>query len=137
MLVLTGTLSIAAACGGGSSNKTLKVQLDEYSIKPSTDAVKAGKVRLDVQNIGDVVHEVVIVRAGAADKLPKKTDGSIDEDKIVESDKAGEVKEIGPGATKSNTFDLSPGAYVLFCNLVDDGNVSHFSQGMSSVLKVN
>lgn len=136
MLLLSGVAAIAPACGGGSSTKTLKLQLGEYSIDASNNTVKAGKVRLDVKNAGGVPHEVVVVRADNVDKLPKQADGGIDEDRIAESDKAGEVGDIAAGATKTHTFDLSAGTYVLFCNIVDDANVSHFAHGMSTVLKV-
>jgi hypothetical protein len=82
----------------------------------------------------------VIVRADDPASLPTKPDGSVDEDKIDPSDQIGEIEDIEQGAKVSKTFDLDPGSYVLFCNVVqDDVNppISHFAKGMSTSFNVS
>jgi len=43
-----------------------------------------------------------------------------------------EQSELGPGKSASATFDLSPGKYVLICNLR-----GHYKDGMYTALEVN
>ena len=70
-------------------------------------------------NEGSETHELVIVRADDTVSLPTKSDGSVDEDKIPESDKPGEIADIKAGATVTKTINLASGNYVAICNLVD------------------
>jgi hypothetical protein len=53
----------------------------------------------------------------------------------------GELENIKKGKTKSKTFKLSTGPYILLCNTVDteeDGTVvSHFARGMSTVINAS
>jgi hypothetical protein len=60
-----------------------------------------------------------IVRAESSAGLPMKSDGSVDEDKIPASDKIGEIEKVAGRSQKTQTFDLTSGTYVAFCNLVD------------------
>ena len=60
----------------------------------------------------------VVVRASDAAGLPTQTDGSVDEEGIDEADAIGEIEDIESNAKKSVTFDLEPGEYVFFCNVV-------------------
>ena len=50
----------------------------------------------------------------------------------------GEIEDVKPKKKKSKTFKLSPGTYIVFCNIVEeeeDGTiVSHFAKGMHTVL---
>ena len=70
-------------------------------------------------NRGSETHELVIVRADDMTSLPTKSDGSVDEDKIPETAKPGEIPDIKAGTTITKTIDLAPGNYVAICNLVD------------------
>lgn len=70
-------------------------------------------------NEGSETHELVIVRADDTGSLPPKSDGSVDEDKIPEGAKPGEIADIKGGATVTKTINLAPGNYVAICNLVD------------------
>jgi hypothetical protein len=63
----------------------------------------------------------------------------VDEDKIPEPDQMGEIEDIAVKTDKSKTFDLEPGDYVAFCNVVTDEEppISHFDEGMSAQLSVS
>jgi uncharacterized cupredoxin-like copper-binding protein len=129
---------------GGLLGDQVDVRLQEYSMVAHPSAVKAGQVRFTIHNNGTMTHEMVLVRAPSAEALPKVTDpnseralGDVDEEAIPEADKPGEA-EVKKGATVTKTIRLTPGTYVMICNIdttLPDGTVvSHFQQGMSAVI---
>jgi hypothetical protein len=119
----------------------VKVQLIEFQVIPALEFVAKGKINFAVTNAGTEKHEFVIVRGADPAALPTKADGSVDEDQIPKSDQVGELENIKKGKTKSKTFKLSAGPYILLCNTVDteeDGTVvSHFARGMSTVINAS
>ena len=84
-------------------------------------------------------HQMVLVRAASIDQLPRKPDGSIDEDKIPEADKVGESGELDPHSTKKVTFTMQAGTYIMFCNIAAPAAspVSHFNKGMHTQFTLN
>ena len=128
--------------------------LNEFTIKPGSQSLSSGKVLLTANNVGSEEHELVLVRTSAVTDLPTKADGSVDEDKIAETDKIGEIEHVMSHQTKSRTFQLDPGTYVAFCNLIDqmgagsmmNGNMGsgqnmgrghvHFARGMYQLIVV-
>ena len=154
---LVGAVLGLGACGSSAESSSSPsapntFKLSEFKIVPPANALHAGKVKVIADNVGGEVHELVLVRADSPDALPMKSDGSVDEDKIAESDKVGEIADVAPGSQKSKTFDLAPGTYVAFCNVTDSmagttmmgdshsgmgmGHV-HFAQGMHITLEVS
>ena len=128
MLLLTAALgSAVAACGSGSGTASQGTPtpsptafvLQQWSITAPTTQLHAGKVLVTAANRGNETHELVIVRADDPASLPTKSDGSVDEDKIPEASKPGEIADIKAGSTLTKTIDLAPGNYVAICNLVD------------------
>lgn len=126
--MLTAALGIAVAgCGSsagtgsqdGPSASATAFILQEWSIIAPTTQIRAGDVVVTATNEGTDTHELVIVRADDTVSLPTKSDGSVDEDKIPESAKPGEIADIKAGATVTKTINLAPGNYVAICNLVD------------------
>ena len=119
----------------------VKVQLVEFQINPALQYVAKGKINFVVKNAGTEKHEFVIVRGADPAALPTKADGSVDEEQIPKGDQVGELENIKKGKTKSKTFKLSSGPYILLCNTVDteeDGTVvSHFARGMSTVINAS
>jgi hypothetical protein len=89
----------------------------------------AGNVSVSASNKGPETHELVIVRGNDAAALPTKTDGSVDEDKIPETDKVGEFTDIAagrnastsPSATSSTPAGLSSVHHCPVCQ----GEVRH------------
>jgi hypothetical protein len=81
-------------------------------------------------------HELVIVRSDLApDQLPV-VDGRVPEDQV---DFIGEIEAFAPGTQAADTFNLTPGNYVLLCNIaeVEGGQLeSHYQLGMSTRLVV-
>lgn len=137
-LAAGGMLLALAAPASAAKPPALKVKLIEFEVQPASDYIAKGKTQIVAKNAGTEQHELVIVRGDDAAALPTDADGAVDESQIPEADKMGEIPEFKPDKTKKKVFKLSPGKYVLFCNVVDeedDGTtVSHFAEGMHTVI---
>jgi uncharacterized cupredoxin-like copper-binding protein len=121
-------------CTGHPSAPTgpvFDVEVKDFEIEPSLPTVEAGLVTLRVRNQGPTTHEFVLTRSGLpADELPLAADGlSVDEDRVVP---LGELAEVEAGATGLLTLPLTPGRYVVFCNLE-----GHYLTGMSASIEVS
>jgi hypothetical protein len=139
VLVVVVSAVGGVGCSGSGKRADSVATLTEFKIAFSKADLKAGKVKIKAENRGGTEHELVIVRAADAAALPKAVDGSVDEARISAADKVGEIAEVAPHADTSKTFDLQPGNYVAFCNIVDKGAppVIHFKQGMFAQLSVS
>jgi uncharacterized cupredoxin-like copper-binding protein len=118
------------ACSSDSSGTTVDVTEADFSVKPSVTSVAAGTVSFKVKNNGTFTHEMVIVKEADAADLPTTPDGEVNEDKIAEAKRVGEVEDVLPGSTKTLKVDLDAGNYVLFCNKNDGSTRVHFKRGM-------
>ncbi|MGH8896892.1 MAG: hypothetical protein ACRDZ4_07705 [Egibacteraceae bacterium] len=125
----------AAALDPAKADTRVSVTLREWTVTPQPAEVKAGVIAFDVKNEGGTKHELVVLRAADAQALPVKPDGAADEDKLPAGDAIGEV-EVEVGKTGVVAFQLTPGDYVLICNIVDDTATAHFKQGMHVSFKV-
>jgi hypothetical protein len=111
---------------------TVQVEIRDGAISVDTDRVSAGTIRFEVTNAGDEPHELIVVRADGPDALPPGSTGGVDESAIEEGTRYGEVGTFPAGETCPGVFDLIPGDYVLFCNVVEPDagpNAGHFERG--------
>ena len=116
--------ALVAACGSsenGSSSARAEntFVLNEFSIVLPTNTLRPGRVTLAAKNVGSEVHELVIVRAASSDAVPKKSDGSLDEDALPQSAKVGAIEDVAAGSDSDRAFDLKAGRYLAFCNIID------------------
>ena len=126
LLAAAGGLA-TAACGSGRGTGSMgkptpsptAFVLQEWSISAPTIQLRAGTVVVTVINRGGETHELVIVRADDSASLVTKSDGSVDEEKILETAKPGEIPDIKAGTTITKNINLTPGNYLAICNLVD------------------
>jgi hypothetical protein len=139
--LLTLGLTITA-CGGDDDDAggdTIDVVVSEWTVEAPATA-KAGMVTINASNEGGETHEVVVVRADSSAGFVQDDTGKVDEDGFAEGDFIGEITEFEAGTSSSGTFELTPGTYVLFCNIVEeeaDGTFeSHFMEGMQTTLVV-
>lgn len=113
------------------------VRLGEWFITPAQTSVKAGKVYFLVENAGpDDPHEFVIIRSDEAPDALPATDGKVPEDKV---DFVDEIGPYLPASKASIAVDLTPGTYVLICNIaeVEGGELeSHYELGMHTAFTV-
>jgi len=104
---------------------------DKMGITTDVSTVKAGKVDFEVVNESrTMVHEMLVVKVNSFDDvLPyNDKDASILED---ETNDFGEVSELEPGQSGSLTVNLTPGKYMLICNIP-----GHYKDHMYSQLVV-
>ncbi len=129
----------------GVVSSTANISLHEYTMAERPSFVQSGKVTLNVTNGGNLIHEMVLVRSASAGALPKvavageRSVGAIDEAAIAEADVIGETGNVAVGGTVSKVFTLTPGTYVMFCNIdTPDGAkmLNHFTHGMFATLTV-
>jgi uncharacterized cupredoxin-like copper-binding protein len=130
--VVDGAATGAAVAAGTGGTSSLHVDLADGTIKPDASSIKAGNVQITAANTGTMAHELVIMKTPtAANALPMAADGSaVNEDTAGSS--AGELDEIAAGQSKSGTFTLTPGHYVLLYN-----EPGHYKEGMAIDFTVN
>ncbi|MBI2237136.1 MAG: hypothetical protein HYU54_01225 [Actinobacteria bacterium] len=132
-------LLLVAGCGGGGGgggggeesrrSVHLWVALSDFAIAPAQGLIGAGSVTFTVQNTGTVEHEMEVFRTDLdASNIPVR-DGRIVED-VPGLEEIGEV-EADPGYADVVTLDLSPGRYLLICNVP-----GHFQNGMWTEIEV-
>ncbi len=122
---------VATACAP-SAPGPVRATMDEFTIKLSTNSVPAGKIAFDVVNQGKVEHELVVLKtdlAPTALKMRAANPKKVDEEAGAKN--LGEVEDVAAGTTKSGTFDLPAGKYVLICNVED-----HYKAGMAVAFEV-
>lgn len=118
-------------------HETINIVLQEWRISADKHVVKAGPITFHLTNKGIGEHELIILRTDRdAKQLPMKH-GKVNE--ATAGQLIGEIEEFPPGVEVRTTFTLSPGKYVLFCNLQNtgnDGSSSHYHLGMHTALEV-
>ncbi len=125
---------VIAACS--SSGSEVDVSLIEWSVTPTPTSVSSGEVLFNATNEGGKTHELVIVKDVAPADLPTDDQGHVVEEEIPEEAVIGEIAEFDAGTSDSALFDLAPGTYTIFCNIVNDEDGSHFKNGMVSTIEV-
>jgi uncharacterized cupredoxin-like copper-binding protein len=101
---------IAAAATG-----TVYVNLGEYWVKPAVSTVRAGKVTFIAKNMGRMPHELMIERAPIKMNAPNEPN---------EDAAQGMIDDMSSGESGRMTVRLTPGNYVLFCNIT-----GHYAAG--------
>lgn len=120
------TTTTAAAPVSGSTT----IVMDDYTFDPQDLTATAGKLKVTAPNKGALVHELLLAKAGVpADSLPINAAGDVVESKVKGS--VGEIPEVDPGKSGSKTFDLTPGDYVMYCNVA-----GHYKLKMYGTLTV-
>lgn len=127
-------------------SKPGQFRLDEWSISADESQFSAGSQTITAVNLGHHTHELVIVKATDAASLPTKADGSVDEAQL-DRVKVGEIADLPPGASRHKVFNLRPGSYVAFCNIVASMGMGngmmggmehvHFDAGMHTEFTVS
>jgi uncharacterized cupredoxin-like copper-binding protein len=124
-----------------------KVTLEEFAITSHPAVVKAGVVTFEVDNVGTITHEMVVVRAPSVQSLPRvkqktadRIVGDVDEEAIPEADKMGETGDVAARSHVTKKLTLTPGTYVLFCNIdtpsPGSATINHFQHGMATTITV-
>jgi uncharacterized cupredoxin-like copper-binding protein len=124
-------LLVACSPSPALAGSTIDVTEKDFAILTSAPVTSAGDLTLVITNHGPATHELVVVRSDLpADQLQIGPDGlSADEDALTIVDEIGQVDY---GTTEALHLSLSPGRYVLLCNLE-----GHYLGGMHTSLVVS
>ena len=157
MTAALATVVLLAACGSDNSSAsaatpttakvgqeapvpsgpTVNVSLSEksataYQLAADQSTVKAGHVTFKVTDNGKKDHETVLLKLDGSTAFDKLAiDPSTN--RVSEDTNVGETgdPDMTPGETRSFSVDLTPGTYVLVCNIE-----KHYGLGMRSLLTV-
>jgi high-affinity iron transporter len=108
---------------------TVTVALNEWTLASDIGAVPAGPIRFAVQNLGEVEHEIVILKTDLSPgglEVDSRIGMAETPGKIV-----GEIEGLKPRETREATFQLEAGNYVFLCNLAE-----HYRAGMFAAFLV-
>lgn len=129
---------LAAAAGpslAATSPTVVHVELNEQGqmevIKLDRTTVPAGRVVFEVTNTSMVEpHEMIVVKTPLT---PEQFPTNADKSRVLEQKLKGghEISDLKPGQSGKLTLDLTPGHYVLYCNIKN-----HFKDGMHTELTV-
>jgi uncharacterized cupredoxin-like copper-binding protein len=129
-LVLTTAL-LVAACGGDDGPTNVDVSLAEWSVTPSTETTTEGAIRFTLLNTGTAPHQFVVVKSDLPPEQLPVADGKVVESQVNIVDK---VEAFAPASSQTLTLDLTPGKYLLICNLTErppgGRPISHYQEGM-------
>ena len=128
VLIASTFLVALVACGGGDDigGSGVVVEMTDYAVKLSTDSIGAGRVKFGVRNRSGQVHDFHLLRTDApADKLP------MEGVKAREEGHVAHIAEIPGGRARAVTAELTPGNYVIICNVP-----THYGLGMYAALRV-
>jgi uncharacterized cupredoxin-like copper-binding protein len=108
-----------------TSGSVVSVALTEWKLVPEQATVRPGRISFVVRNDGAMAHEFVVLRSDRHHHSLKVKGG-----KAVETGRLGEIPLIPSGASKRLTLRVSPGKYVLLCNLL-----GHYQAGQFAALR--
>ena len=130
--IVAAALLVATACSAGpadtSEAATLIADLSDYKIVVDHPTIAPGHVVIGIRNHASMAHEFKVIKTDQApDQLP--VDGGTA--KASEDGKVGELLNIVAGASRKLVLELTPGKYVLICNVA-----GHYQLGMRVGLEV-
>jgi uncharacterized cupredoxin-like copper-binding protein len=129
VVVVSGCASSGQAAKPGAT--VVPVKERDFKIAAKRHDLPAGKVDFVVSNRGPDAHEFIVVKE-IYSRLPMRSDGLTVSEEALERFKAGSLEPGQPGGTRNLDLQLTPGRYVLFCNMS-----GHFMGGMHTDLEVH
>jgi uncharacterized cupredoxin-like copper-binding protein len=132
VIVLAVLVIVASACAASPSDTSevpgLYVDISDYKLVTDHPSIAAGHVVFGIRNHAAMLHELKVIKTDLApDQLP--IDGATA--KAKEDGKVGELLNIAGGASRKLVLELTPGKYVLICNIA-----GHYQLGMRIGLEV-
>ncbi len=132
MLVVVAGLAGCASNGSAARGARVVVVEHDFGLVASPLSVRAGTVTLHIENHGPSTHELNVdetsVGSGA---LPLRANGLQANEDSALLQSVDSISGIRVGATQDLTLQLTPGHYVLYCNLE-----GHYLGGMHVGLDV-
>jgi len=118
---------------GGGASSNLSIELSEWKITGANGGAlataAAGQLEVQAKNKGQSPHQLVILKTDSDPAALPQNGTQVDE--AAAGQLIGKIDNIGGGTTKSGTFALDAGTYVLICNIP-----THYQLGMHTSLTV-
>ena len=129
MLVIVVSSACAAAGPADTSEvPSIYVDISDYKIVTDHPTIAGGHVVVGIRNHAAMAHELKVIKTDLApDQLPVDAATA----KAKEDGKVGELLNIAAGASRKLVLELTPGKYVLICNVP-----GHYQLGMRTGLEV-
>jgi uncharacterized cupredoxin-like copper-binding protein len=134
-LVRVTLIDKSGAADAGNLRLGMGMNADMSKAKMAVNAnpnhVNRGAVRFDVTNLASaIVHEVIVAQINSGQQmLPyDESHAKVDAEQLFT---LGSVNEIAPNKSVSLTLNLTPGKYLLYCNIA-----GHYMAGMWTVVDV-
>ncbi|HWH96439.1 MAG TPA: hypothetical protein VNT03_21440 [Baekduia sp.] len=119
-LLLLGALTLAG-CGDGPSytrepDGVLRIDLDEYRLRPENIEVPAGRIHLEATNSGRLTHNLAIE--------------SLDQKEGEEPELYGRTDTLHPGehGSEQAPITLEPGKYRLTCTIANHDDLGQYGE---------
>lgn len=116
----------ASASPAGMEAKTVRVQLMDFMVMPSSARAPAGKVTFVVKNVGKAKHNFVVLKTKLASSMLSMAGAKAKEVGLV-----GKTPVFGPKQTRKLTLTMKSGRYLLICNVP-----GHYMAGMRAAFRV-
>jgi len=126
-LAVLSLVVLTVACAEGDAVERSAV-VDDTSITVDGPSLVEGRVRFVIENAGTEIHEFEIFAGASAGQVLPVSSNVADTTGLSVVD---EIENLVPNGTATLTVDLSPGTYLVLCNLP-----GHYAQGMSTTLTV-
>jgi uncharacterized cupredoxin-like copper-binding protein len=131
-LALAVPLTVARRHEPTPSGTPVDVLLEDFKVRMDTAVVSAGDVSFRILGQGPTTHELIVVRTDRPpDKLPLQNDGLTVDEEGPGIDLLDEVAGLDIDDRQTLDLRLTPGHYVLYCNLE-----GHYLGGMYATLTV-
>lgn len=129
LLALVPVLLLGSACSVSPGDK-VTVTIDEWSMKVEPGQARSGRVRFDIDSVGEQQHDLALVLAKRVEDLPRTPDGKLD---LTANRPIDEIEAFEPGHYSATSPNVLAGEYLFICTLVTEVNgqqVDHLAQGM-------
>ena len=150
-VIITGLMATAAQAeavvnvtlidklGAGDMGKAVRLgmglhanmKMAKMGLNINPKVVPHGMVKFNVTNLASSqIHEVIVARVADENQVLAydESKNMVDEETVAA---LGSVKEIAPNKTASLTVELTPGKYLLYCNVP-----GHYMAGMWVLMDV-
>ena len=121
---------VATRAGAQTPARGVAVTERDFHIS-APKALAAGNVRLNLYNAGPDQHELLVARVGGNASLPLRGDGLTVDEERIQAATLVTLEPGAPGLRREVDLHLTPGRYVLFCNMS-----GHYLGGMHTDLVV-
>lgn len=133
MLIVGLAMRPAGGIAVPKGYRVVHASLGEWSITGVPTTLAPGHYEFDITNHGSIPHELVMwATKDTANTMPRRADGSIDEESAALESVLDTGSSLTPGEARVVFADLTaPGHYVMACNLP-----THYHSGMRADLTV-